>query len=150
MLNEKPLLWQNPSVQIWTCDACGREFGKRQAHFCAPAISPDDYFASRPPVEREIFEAVRDHLESLGPVIIEPVGVGILFKGKRTFVELRPRTKWVSLSFGLERRVEHPRITRTTRTKTSRTYHGVNIRSPEDIDEQVRAWLNESYVDLGG
>lgn len=137
-------------MAVWTCEACGREFGKRQSHVCAPALSVDAYFAGRPPVEREIFEVVREHLESLGPVIVEPVGVGILFKVRRTFVELRPRTKWVALGFGLNRRVEHPRITRTTRTNTSRTYHGVNIRSPEDIDDQVLAWLTESYLEFAG
>jgi hypothetical protein len=136
-------------VNVWTCEVCGREFGKRQAHVCIPALSVDSYFAARPPAEREIFEAVREHLESLGPVIVEPVGVGILFKGRRTFVELRPKTKWVDLSFGLERRAEHLRITRTTRTQTGRTYHGVRIRSVEDIDDQVRQWLTESYFSLG-
>ena len=110
-------------------------------------MSPDDYYASRPPVEREIFDVVRSHLESLGPVIVEPVSIGILFKVRRTFAELRPRTKWVALNFGVNRRVEHPRITRTTKMNSS-TWHGVNIQRPEDIDEQVLAWLTESYVEF--
>lgn len=135
-------------MRIWACEACGREFGKRQAHVCIPPLSVEAYFAGRPPVEREIFEAVRDHLTSLGPVIVEPVTVGVLFKGVRTFVELRPKQKWVDLSIGLERRVEHPRITRTTRTNTPRTYHGVRLHGPEDVDDQVREWLTESYFEL--
>jgi hypothetical protein len=135
-------------MAIWSCPACGREFWKRQAHVCAPALSVDAYFSGRPAVEREIFEAVREHIESLGPVIVEPVGVGILFKGKRTFVELRPKTKWVALSFGLNRRAEHARITRTTKTDTARTYHGVRLTSAADIDDAVREWLTESYVEL--
>lgn len=137
-------------MEIWTCDACGREFGKRQSHVCAPAVSVDDYYSRRPPVEREIFEAVAGHIRSLGPVIIEPVGVGILFKGRRTFVELRPKTKWVDLSFALDRRVEHPRVTRATRTNTSRTYHGTRLRSADDVDDVVKGWLTESYLELGG
>jgi hypothetical protein len=111
-------------------------------------MSVDAYFASRPPVEREIFDEVAAHLRSLGPVIVEPVHVGVFFKGKRTFVELRPKTKWMDLSFGLDRRIDHPRITRTTRTKTSRTYHGVRLVTPEDVDDLVRGWLTESYLEL--
>lgn len=135
---------------IWTCPACGREFGKKQSHVCAPALPVDAYFAAHPPVEREIFEAVRQHLESLGPVIVEPVNVGILFKCRRTFVELRPKQRWVDLSIGLNRRIEHPRITRTVRTATGRTYHGIRIMSPSDIDAEVRGWLTESYVEFAG
>lgn len=108
-------------------------------------MSADTYYASRPPAEREIFEAVREHFESLGQVIVEPVSIGILFKTLRTIAELRPMTKWVSLSFGLDRRAEHPCITRTTRGSGSGTWHGVRIFAPQDIDDTVRAWLTEAY-----
>ena len=135
---------------VWTCPACGREFGKRQSHFCAPALSPDAYFASRPPIEREIFEAVREHLEGLGAVIVEPVSVGIPFKNLRTFVELRPMAKWVALSFGLNYRREHPRITRTIAIANGRTYHAIRVTSAADIDDQVREWLTESYLEFSG
>ena len=138
------------SVEIWTCEACGREFGKhRQAHVCAPAMPIDAYFDGRPAADREVFEAVRGHLESLGPVIVEPVGVGILFKRRRTFVELRPRARGgFSLSVGLNRRLVHPRVSRTTRTKTASTYHGINVAVPADIDVELRQWLTESYFEF--
>lgn len=113
-------------------------------------MAVDVYFASHPSFEREIFECVRDHLESLGPIIVEPVGVGILFKRRRTFVELRPKTRWVDLSIGLNRQVVHPRVSRTTKAPSGRTYHGIRIRSAPDIDSQVREWLTESYVEFGG
>lgn len=133
---------------VWSCPACGREFGKRQSHMCAPALSVDAYFASRPPAERAIFEAVREQLESLGPVIVEPVGVGILFKRRRTFVELRPKARWVDLSIGLNHRLDHARVSRTVRTATNRTYHGIRITSASDIDREVRTWLTESYMEF--
>ncbi len=136
-------------MQPWSCPACGREFARQRSHVCAPALSEGQYFAARPPVEREIFEQVRGHLVALGPVIVEPVNVGIFFKGQRNFVELRPKAKWVALSFALNRVGEHPRIARTVKTKTSRTYHGLNITSPSDIDQQVLDWLTESYFEVG-
>jgi hypothetical protein len=135
---------------VWSCPACGREFGGRQAHVCAPALSVEAYFAARPAVERAIFEAVRQHLASLGPLIVEPVGVGILFKRRRTFVELRPMARWVHLGIGLTHRLDHPRVTRTTATGTGRVYHGIRVTSPADIDEEVRGWLTESYREFAG
>lgn len=135
-------------MDIWECPACGREFARQRSHVCAPALSVEQYFAARPPVEFEIYERVRSHLESLGPVIVEPVNVGIFFKGKRNFVELRPKTRWLALTFGLNRVIAHPRIARTMKSRTSRTYYGLNLIRPEDVDQQVLDWLTESYVEV--
>ncbi len=129
----------------WACPACGREFGRtRQSHVCAPAMTLEQYFETRPAYEREVFEAVKAHLETVGPVYIEPVGVGILIKKSRTIIELRPRQRWVAVSFVLDRLVEHPRITRTIRAGL-RHYHAVRATAAADIDETVSAWLTESY-----
>ena len=137
-------------MQRWSCPACGREFGKKRAHVCAPSVSVDGYFASRPPHEREIFEALREHIESLGPVIVEAVGVGIFFKTTRNIAELRPKSRWMDLSFGLNRRLQHQRISRTIPTNGPRTHHALRITSPEDIDDDVRSWLTEAYFELSG
>jgi Domain of unknown function (DUF5655) len=131
----------------WACPSCGRQFGRRnQSHECEPAMSLDDYFATGPPRERPIFEAVRAHLESIGPVQIEPVAVGIFIKKEKSFVELRSKRNWVALSFPLTRVVEHSKIARTIRSG-ARTFHFVNLRGPEDVDDDVRAWLTESYLE---
>ena len=105
----------------------------------------EEYFSTGPARERPIFEAVAAHLESLGPVVVEAVSVGILFKRSRTFAELRPRVNWVALSFWLSRTVDHGRIARRVRGSGVRTCHFVNLRSPEDVDDLVLDWLTESY-----
>ena len=88
----------------WVCPECGRQFGRaKQSHECAPAMSLDEYFSTGPPHERPIFDAVMAHLESVGPVHVEPVSVGIFLKRTRRFAELRPKQKWVALSFSLSR-----------------------------------------------
>ena len=133
---------------IWVCPKCKRQFGRvKQSHECAPAMSLEEYFSTGPERERPIFEVVRAHLELLGPIHIEPVSVGIFIKRERTFVELRPMVKWEALSFGLSRTIEHPRIARKMKGGR-RTYHVVNIREPADVDEQVKEWLTESYIDF--
>lgn len=131
------------------CPACGREFAKQRSHVCAPALSVDEYFSRRPAWERDIYERVRAHVQGLGPVIVEPVNVGVFFKTKRNFVELRPKTRWMDLTFGMNRRVEHPRISRTMKTNTARTYHAVRLTGVEDVDEELLGWITESYFELG-
>jgi hypothetical protein len=115
-----------------------------------------EYFSTGPPHERPVAEVVLAHLRSLGPVTIEPVSVGILVKHgsaairSRTFVELRPMTKWEAVSFVLPRRVEHPRIARTMRATGALTAHVVNVRTPDEVDDTLFGWLTEAYASTQG
>ncbi len=108
-------------------------------------MSVDEYFESGPAHERAVFDAVMDHVGSLGPVHVEPVSVGIFLKRNGRFASLRPMRRWVALSFSLDRRVTHPRITRKVIPHGGRYYHVVNVREPSDIDDDIRDWLTESY-----
>ena len=105
----------------------------------------DEYFATGPEFERPIFDAVLRHLETLGPVHVEPVSVGIFLKRARTFVELRPMTRGVAMSVVINRAVDSERIARRIRTGT-RTVIVLNVRRAEEIDDEVEGWLTEAYL----
>ena len=140
----------DPTMTGWTCPACSRLFARRrQSHECAPALGLDEYFSTGPEWERPVFEAVLAHLESLGPMQVEPVSVGIFIKSGGGFVELRPMTRWTAMWFPMERVITHPRIVRKPVPSGRRVYHVVNLRSRDDVDGQVRDWLSESYASLG-
>jgi hypothetical protein len=106
----------------------------------------DDYFATGPARERPIFEGVLTRLDPLGPFVVEPVSVGILFKLRRVFVELRPKREWESLSFVLPRRVDHARITSHVGLGAL-TAHIVRVRTAVEVDDVLGAWLVESYLE---
>lgn len=130
----------------WTCPNCLRSFRRtRQSHECAPALSLEEYFSTGPEWERPIFEAVLAYLQTLGPMTVEPVSVGIFIKSDGGFVELRPLSKWVALSFPLMRRVSHPRISRKPIESGTKIYHFVNLHSPGEVDDQLKSWLSESF-----
>jgi hypothetical protein len=112
-------------------------------------MSLEEYFSTGPQWERPIFEAVVSHLEALGPMHVEPVSVGIFIKSSGGFVELRPMSKWVALSFPLTRRIDHPKIARKPVVSGGRFYHFINLRQPADVDDQLRDWLTESYAAFG-
>ncbi len=132
----------------WTCPDCQRRFARKgQSHECAPAMALDEYFSTGPARERPIFEAVMAHLDTVGPVHVEPVSVGIFLKRSRTFSELRPKTNWVALSFSLRRKVTHPLIKRKVMQWHGRYYHVANIANPGDIDDDIRNWLTEAYLE---
>ncbi len=132
----------------WTCPDCQRRFARKgQSHECAPAMALDEYFSTGPARERPIFEAPLAHLDTVGPVHVEPVSVGIFLKRSRTFSELRPKTNWVALSFSLRRKVTHPLIKRKVMQWHGRYYHVANIANPGDIDDDIRNWLTEAYLE---
>jgi Domain of unknown function (DUF5655) len=139
----------------WICPECGRRFGRsHQGHECAPALSIEEYFTTGPPHERPVFEAVWAHLSTLADddgegVYLEPVSVGIFFKRRTTFAQLRPMTRWVALTFGLRRRLTTDRLSRKVMVTGSRYHHVVNLTDPSEVDDVVRGWLTEAFLDDG-
>lgn len=133
---------------MWTCPACDRQFGKaNQHHECAPAMNVEEYFESGPAFERPIFEAVWDHLKMLErDIYFEPVSVGIFFKRRSTFVQLRTMTKWVAVCFNLMRKLESERLSRKVVAHSGKFYHVVNVRSADEVDTELLDWIAEAWA----
>ena len=132
---------------MWICPSCQRRFGRsNQGHECAPALSVDEYFETGPDFERPIFERVLGHLQRSDPdVWFEPVSVGIFFKRRTNFVQLRTKTKWVAVCFNLDRKLSTDRLSRKVVDHGSRHYHVVNIASVDQIDDTLLGWLTEAW-----
>ncbi|MDQ2723886.1 MAG: DUF5655 domain-containing protein [Actinomycetota bacterium] len=109
-------------------------------------MSLEEYFSTGPSHERPIAEAVISHLQTLGPLHIEPVSVGIFLKRAQTFAQLRPKDRWVALSFSLPRAVRHDLITRKVIPYHGRYHHVANLRTADDLDHRLRSWLTEAYL----
>ena len=110
----------------------------------------EEYFATGPDFERPVFDVVLAHLEAIGPVHVEPVSVGIFLKRVGTIAELRPLRRWVALSFTLQRVVRHPLIVRQPiLNHGGHFFHVVNVSSPDQLDDALRGWLTEAYLDAG-
>jgi Domain of unknown function (DUF5655) len=135
-------------VARWTCPHCSRTFGRaRQGHLCIPGTTVEEWFADEPPEHLAIHEEIVDHLAQLGDVVVEPVAVGVFYKRGRTFAELRPRYDHLVLSVLLPRKVDSPRFSRKPAEYGRRVGHWVPLRGPDDVDEEVRGWLTESFLD---
>jgi hypothetical protein len=131
----------------WTCPACDRTFGRaNQSHVCLPVQAVSEYFAARPDYEREIYDAVVGHLAQVAAVDVEAATVGILVKRRRTFVEMRPKQRWVELSIMLTRPIDDPRVSRRIVVSRGRFAYFFRIRSADDIDDDLRALLTESCL----
>ena len=134
-------------MPAWVCPKCQRQFARKgQGHECSPAMTIEEYFSTGPPFERPIFEAVMAGLdERVGPIHVEPVSVGIFLKRARGFSELRPMTKWVAVSFSLPRTLTSHRISRKVYDAGAAKWHVVNVRTADEVDDELLDWLAEAY-----
>jgi hypothetical protein len=106
----------------------------------------EEYLRSGPPFERPIVEAVLEHLRTVGEVHVEPLSVGVFLKRAQTFAQLRPMTRWVALHFALPRPVTHARIVRKPIPSSGRYHHVANVRSRDDLDDELLGWLTEAFL----
>jgi Domain of unknown function (DUF5655) len=109
-------------------------------------MSLEEYFSTGPSHERPIYDVVFAFAETLGPVVVEPVAVGIFLKRSRTFAELRPMQKWVALCITLPSRVTHRCMTRKPIPYSGQFYCVFNLRSPADFDDRMQDWMALAYA----
>ena len=56
----------------------------------------------------------------------------------------RPKT-YLVVTFGLDRKAASPRIDVATEPYPNRWTHHVTVATPEEIDDELMAWLREAY-----
>lgn len=133
-------------VSRWVCPACEREFDrKHQSHVCVPGCTLEECFAGRPEAQRAAYDAIADFVESLGPVHFDVVRVGVFLKRQRTFAEIRPMARALSVEFVLPRTIHGARITRAVRWGGDRITHVVRLTDPGEVDDELCDWLAEAY-----
>ncbi len=86
-----------------------------------------------------------EHLTSLGPIHEDAVNVGIFLKSDRKIAEFRPRVRSVLLSLYLRYELTDTRFARTLPAAADRVVHMINLTSADQVDDQLREWLSESY-----
>ena len=110
----------------------------------------EEYFSTGPSFERPVFDAVMDHLRTLGSPFLEPVSVGVFVKREGvSFLQLRPMTKWVALCLFMPRTVHDRRIARKPISTGRIVFHVVNVRRPDESDDVVKGWITEAWEAAG-
>ena len=107
----------------------------------------EEYFSTGPPFERPVFDAVMAHLRTLGEPFLEPVSVGVFVKRDGvTVLQLRPMTKWVALCLFMPRTLVDRRVSRKPIPSGRVVFTVVNVRSPDEVDDDVKGWITESWA----
>ena len=96
-----------------------------------------------PNCEREFGAANQAHVCAPGISVEELLSRHPAWDGK--IAEFRPRVRSVLLSICLPSPRDHPRVMRIYSSAPDRHWHPVKLARAEEVDEQIRAWLQESY-----
>ena len=84
-------------------------------------------------------------MKECGPVRIVPSKTGIAFQARMRFGGVRVLRDRLCVGFVLTRRVVNPRVTGVTAFAPQSFGHHVDVRSIEDLDAELHAWLREAY-----
>lgn len=134
---------------LWICPKCGARLVSRNLWHSCGQFTLEALFAGSKP---EVLAAARKYvalLESLGDVQILPQKTRLVAVARVRFAGLRPCKDHFMASFALHRWLTSPRIAKTVDYGPRWRGHYVRIRSAADLNEELRAWLQESHDVVG-
>ncbi len=117
---------------------------------CSPGLTLEAYFATAAPWEQPIFERIHPVLRNEGPLIVDPLRMGIMFKNGPMFAQLRAMKKWVAVGFSLGEQLRSARLSRKVVAYNNKFFHVINLTDPELVDDELLDWLCRSYHFAGG
>ena len=134
---------------LWHCPKCGARLVSRNLWHSCGRFSLEALFSRSSP---RILAAARKYvtlLESLGDVQVLPQKTRLVAVARVRFAGLYPRKDHFLAAFALHRWLANGRIVKTADYGPRWRGHFVRITSSADLDDELRAWLQESHDVVG-
>jgi hypothetical protein len=132
---------------MWRCPRCGRTFANRnQTHTCRALGTVEDHLAGKPPTVVATYRAYEAMVRSLGEVDVLAEKTRIAFHRRMSFAGAVVLSDRVRASVVLAERRDSPRFTRVETYSPRNHVHTWEMRSPEEVDDQVRTWLEAAFA----
>lgn len=113
----------------------------------------EDFFEGRPG-SLGLFNAVREYIESLGPVKIEVMKTQVSFGARTKFAWVwlpqaitgnRPESS-ITVTFSADHRIEDEQIAESVEPRPGHWTHHVVVEEESGINEELRGWLRDAYM----
>jgi hypothetical protein len=134
---------------MWICPTCGARLVSRNLSHSCGQFTLDDLFAAAAPGVIDLARRYVEILRSLGDVQIIPQKTRLVCVARVRFASVYPRKKGFLAGFALRRWLESSRIVKTEDYGPRWCYHFVLVQSDADLDDDLRAWLQESHDTVG-
>ena len=131
---------------MWRCPTCGQTFVTPNMPHSCQVIPLEDHFAASEPNVRATFDALLAAARELGPVTVNATKSRISLQARMRFAAVEaPRKRHLNAHLVLTRPIESDRFTRVEHLQPYYYLHRLRLERPEDVDDQLRAWLAEAY-----
>ena len=136
-----------PMGELWTCPNCGHKFRWRNQWHSCTKVTLEDHLRGKPAEVVALYRAFEQAVLGLGDdVEIEAVKGRVEFRARIRFAGCTIQRKGLRCAVLLPRVLPHPRFVRIESPMPTQHPHYFRIDGPEDLDGEVRAWLEEAYA----
>jgi hypothetical protein len=135
-----------PRDTLWRCPKCERKFANcGQVHSCGK-YSVQDYLQDKSRDAVRLYRGFVALVRKCGPVTLAPAKTRIGFQARMIFAAVDYLgDRGLRAHVVLARRLEHPRFLRIESLSRGNHVHHFWITSPEQLDDDLRGWLQEAY-----
>jgi hypothetical protein len=134
---------------LWVCPRCGARLVSRNLWHSCGRFTLEALFRGARPGVLTLARAFVRVLESLGDVQVIPQKTRLVCVARVRFAGLSPRKAGFLAVFALRRWIESPRIVKKVDYGPRWRAHYVDVQSADDIDGELRAWLQEAHDTVG-
>jgi hypothetical protein len=135
--------------ELWICPRCGARLVSRNLSHSCGTFTVEALFARAEPGVLDLARKYVAMLEQLGDVQVLPQKTRLACVARVRFAGLYPRRDGFYATFSLHRWVASSRIVKRQDYGPRWRVHFVLVRSEADLDEELMAWLQESYDVVG-
>jgi hypothetical protein len=140
---------ESGGTDLWICPRCGARLVSRNMWHSCGSFTLEDLFAGARPGVLDLARRYVAMLHDLGDVQVLPQKTRLTCVARVRFAGLYPRKAGFRASFALERWVDSARIVQTEDYGPHWRLHYVDVRTADDLDDELRGWLEESYRVVG-
>jgi len=130
---------------LWRCPKCGAKLVTRNLWHSCGRHSLKALFARSEPQVWRAYQALVTAVRAIGPITVIPQKTRVVFMTRIRFAGGTPRKSYFDAGFLYPRPLRSPRIAWSMKYYARCYGHRVHLRSPKDVDAQLRRWLRTAY-----
>ena len=109
-------------------------------------LSSPELFQGKSQMVQDLYQALRDKLNQLGPVQETMKAISVSFENRKRFASALIREHSIKLILRTNHKITSPRIRNREQVAANSFDHTVLISSTRDIDPELMEWLEEAYL----